>query len=289
MDASEVIRIMGAEMLRFVRGFIAVFIVVAGVHPAVAQTAADFVPTVGQPGKDVVWVPSPEETVAKMMEIGKITANDFVVDLGSGDGRNVIAAAKLGARGLGVEYNNEMVELSRRTAAKEGVADRAQFVQGDMYQADFSKATVMALFLLTTNLQVLRDKIFNLQPGTRVVLNTFAIPDWAPDEQVTVENCVSWCTVMLNIVPAKIAGTWRASSPAGDLSLTQEFQMVSGTFKSATGETIPVKGRLRGNEVTLTAEGQAEFKGVVKGATIEGMQQPIGGGAGTALTLTRVN
>ena len=276
-------------MFRFVTGFIAVFAIVAGVPPAVAQTAADFVPTVGQPGKDVVWVPSPEETVAKMMEIGRVTATDFVVDLGSGDGRNVIAAAKLGARGLGVEFNSEMVELSRRNAAKEGVGDRAQFVQGDMYQADFSKATVMALFLLTTNLEVLRDKILNLQPGTRVVLNTFGIPDWAPDEQVTIENCTSWCTVMLNIVPAKIAGKWRASTPAGELSLTQEYQMVTGTFVSAGGQSTPVKGRLRGNDVTLTAEGQAEFTGRVNGNSIEGTQQPIGGGAPQALTLTRIN
>ena len=118
----------------------------------------------------------------------------------------MIAAAKLGARGLGVEYNHDMVELSKRNATKEGVAERAQFVQGDMYQADFSKATVLALFLLPSNLPQLRDKIFNLQPGTRVVLNTFGIPDWTPDEQVTLENCRSWCTVMLNIVPAKIAG-----------------------------------------------------------------------------------
>jgi SAM-dependent methyltransferase len=276
-------------MCRFVRGFIAVFVIVAGVHPAVAQTAADFVPTVGQPGKDVVWVPSPEETVAKMMEMGKVTAKDFVVDLGSGDGRNVIAAAKLGARGLGVEFNNEMVELSRRNAVKEGVADRAQFVQGDMYQADFSKATVMALFLLTTNLEVLRDKIFNLQPGTRVVLNTFGIPDWAPDEQVTLENCSSWCTVMLNIVPAKIAGKWRAPTPAGELSLTQEYQMVTGTFVSAGGQSTPVTGRLRGNDVTLTAAGQGEFTGVVKGNTIEGSQQLPDGSPAQPITLMRIN
>src|SRR5688500_6958705 len=154
------------------RVVVAIIVTAAYVHPAAAQTKEEFVPQVGQPGKDVVWVPSPEETVAKMMEVGKITPQDFVIDLGSGDGRNVIAAAKLGARGLGVEYNNDMVELSRRAAAKEGVADRAQFVQGDMYQADISKATVMALFLLPSNLLVL-DKILNLQPGTRVVLNTF--------------------------------------------------------------------------------------------------------------------
>ena len=274
-------------MLRIFRGFIAVFIVVAGVHPAVAQTKEEFVPFSGQPGKDVVWVPSPEETVAKMMEIGKITPQDFVIDLGSGDGRNVIAAAKLGARGLGVEYNNDMVELSRRAATKEGVADRAQFVQGDMYQADISKATVMALFLLPSNLLVLRDKILNLQPGTRVVLNTFKYDDWTPEEQVTVENCASWCTVYLNIVPAKIAGTWR--TPAGELTLTQEYQMVSGTFKTAAGQMMPVKGRLRGSDVTLTAEGQGEFKGVVKGTTIEGTQQLNDGSSPVAMTLTRAN
>ena len=280
-------------MLRIVR--IVVTLVVTAVvaaawaQPAAAQAKEEFVPFSGQPGKDVVWVPSPEGTVAKMMEVGKVTAQDFVVDLGSGDGRNVIAAAKRGARGLGVEYNNDMVELSRRIATKEGVADRAQFVQGDMYQAEFSKATVMALFLLPQNLSTLRDKIFNLQPGTRIVLNTFPIPDWNADEQVTLDNCESWCTVYLNIVPAKVAGTWRASSPAGELTLTQEFQMLTGTFRSAQGQTTPVTGRLLGNNVTLTAQGAAEFKGVVKGTTMEGSQTPIGGGAAQPLTLTKVN
>ena len=263
-----------------------VFVVVISVLPAAAQTATEFVPTVGQPGKDVVWVPSPEETVAKMMEVGKVTAQDFVVDLGSGDGRNVIAAAKLGARGLGVEYNNDMVELSRRIATKEGVAQRAQFVQGDMYQAEFSKATVMALFLLTSNLQVLRDKIFNLQPGTRIVLNTFTIPDWTPDEQVAVENCSgSWCTVYLNIVPAKIAGTWRTQT-GEEMTLTQSYQMLTGTAKTG-GQTADVNGRLRGNDLTLSG-GKQEFTGRVKGNVIEGTQRPAGGGAPQQVTFTRV-
>src|SRR5687768_4299411 len=156
---------------------------------SVAATAAaqtqEFVPEVGEPGKDVVWVPSPPETVEKMMEVGQVTPQDFVIDLGSGDGRNVIAAAKRGARGLGVEYNQDMVDLSKRLATEAGVAERAQFVQGDMFAADFSKATVLALFLLPNNLVQLRDKIFNMQPGTRVILNTFGIQDWTPDEQVT--------------------------------------------------------------------------------------------------------
>ena len=266
---------------------VAAVFALASAVPA-AQTKEEFVPTVGQPGKDVVWVPSPEETVAKMMEVAKITAQDFVVDLGSGDGRNVIAAAKLGARGLGVEFNNDMVELSRRIATKEGVANRAQFVQGDMYLAEFSKATVMALFLLPHNLTALRDKIFNLQPGTRVVLNTFTIPDWTPDDQVAVENCTgSWCTVYLNIVPAKIAGRWRTPN-GGEVTLAQEFQMLTGTGKAPDGQALTISGRLRGNDVTLS-NGKQEFTGRVKGNVIEGTQRPAGGGAPQQVTLTRVN
>jgi hypothetical protein len=268
----------------------AVLVAVALVSPAAAQTQTkeEFVPTVGQPGKDVVWVPSPEETVAKMMEVGRITPQDFVIDLGSGDGRNVIAAAKLGARGLGVEYNNDMVELSKKIAAKEGVADRAQFVQGDMYKADFSKATVLALFLLPSNLLELRDKIYNMQPGTRVVLNTFSIQDWTPDEQVTLDNCSSWCTVMLNIVPAKIAGRWQLPG-GGQVTLTQQYQMISGTATLPDGRTVPVTGRLRGNDVTLVAEKTGQFSGIVKGNTIEGTNQPAGGGAPQQTTLMKLN
>ena len=276
-------------MSRFVQGFITLVIAGATSIPAAAQTKEEFVPFSGQPGKDVVWVPSPEVTVAKMMDVGKVSAQDFVIDLGSGDGRNVIAAAKRGARGLGVEYNNDMVELSKRIAAKEGVADRAQFVQGDMYQADFSKANVLALFLLPSNLLVLRDKIFNLQPGTRVVLNTFTIEEWTPDEHVLLEDCESWCNVYLNIVPAKISGTWRTATPAGELTLTQQYQMVSGTFKTTAGQSIPVTGKLRGNDLTLTAEKQGEFTGRVNGTTIEGTQRPAGGGAPQAMTFTRAN
>jgi hypothetical protein len=247
-------------------------VTIALARPGAAQTK-EFVPEVGQPGKDVVWVPSPPETVEKMMEVGKITPQDFVVDLGSGDGRNVIAAAKRGARGLGVEYNPDMVELSKRIATKEGVGERAQFVQGDMFQADFSKATVLALFLLPSNLLQLRDKIYNLQPGTRVVLNTFGIQDWTPDEQVTLENCTSWCTVMLNIVPAKVTGTWKM--PQGELTLTQQYQMVSGTMKTSDGKTLPVNGRLRGAELTLTAE-KREITGRVNGNRIEGTMRGDG-------------
>ena len=150
--------------------------------PQTPPLTGQYEPKVGQAGKDVVWVPSPESTVEKMLDVAKVTSQDFVVDLGSGDGRNVIAAAKRGARALGVEYNPDMVELSKRNAAKAGVGDKATFVQGDMYAAEFQQATVLALFLLPDNLLKLRDKFAALKPGTRIVANTFGIEEWTADE-----------------------------------------------------------------------------------------------------------
>ena len=128
-----------------------------------------FEPTPGQAGKDVVWVPTPPELVEKMLDMAKVTPQDIVMDLGSGDGRNVIAAAKRGARAIGFEFNPDMVALSRRLAQEAGVPDRATFVEGDMFEADISKATVLALFLLPSNLDKLAPKFLALKPGTRIV------------------------------------------------------------------------------------------------------------------------
>jgi hypothetical protein len=242
-----------------------------------------FEPQVGQAGKDVVWVPSPEETVKKMMEMGEITAQDFVVDLGSGDGRNVIAAAKRGATALGVEYNPDKVELSKRLAKEAGVPDKAQFVQGDMFQAEFSKATVLALFLLPSNLLQLRDKFANLRPGTRIVSNTFSIQDWTPEKTETLDDCTSWCTVMLYIVPAKVDGTWKL--PQGELSLKQTYQTVEGTLTSG-GKSAPVTGKLRGTQISWTANGQ-EYTGTVNGNQIEGTTRT--GSNSSKFTATRAN
>ena len=168
-------------------------------QPPVQQ---DFQPVSGQAGKDVVWVPTSPALVEKMLDLAQVTKDDFVVDLGSGDGRMVIAAAKRGARALGVEFNPQMVELSRRLAKEAGVADRASFVEGDMYEADISKATVLALFLLPENLRRLEPKFRALPAGTRIVVNTFGIPEWTADvtEQIT-DNCTSWCTAMLYRIP----------------------------------------------------------------------------------------
>jgi SAM-dependent methyltransferase len=204
--------------------------------------------------------------VERMLDLAKVTPQDFVMDLGSGDGRNVIGAAKRGASALGVEYNPNMVELSRQLAKEAGVADKAQFVEGDMFVADISKASVMALFLLPSNLLRLRDKFLELRPGSRIVSNTFSIQDWQADETVTIDDCQQWCTAMLYIVPAKIGGTWRAGSDV--LELKQEFQMLAGTLTSG-GQSTPVSGSLRGTDLTLKA-GDRSITGRVQGNQIDG-------------------
>ena len=230
--------------------------------------AKPFEPYSGQPGKDVVWVPTPPELVEKMLDMAKVTPQDLVMDLGSGDGRNIIGAAKRGARAIGVEYNPDMVELSRRLAKEAGVADKATFVQGDMYEADISKASVMALFLLTTNLDKLKDKFLALKPGTRIVLNTFAVTGWSADETETVGGeCQTWCTAMLYIVPANVAGTWKM--PQGELTLHQEFQMLSGELVAGAKGTPVENAKMRGDQITMTIGGTT-YTGRVTGDRLEG-------------------
>ncbi len=232
---------------------------------------ADFEPEIGQPGKDVVWVPTSPELVEKMLDMAKVTPQDYVVDLGSGDGRNVIAAARRGAAGVGFEYNPDMVSLSRRRAREAGVADKATFVEGDMFEADFSKATVLALFLLTDNLDRLKDKFLRLRPGTRIVLNTFGVTGWEADVTERLEDCTSWCTSMLYIVPAQVAGTWKL--PQGELVLTQEFQKLSGTLTAGGTKTPITDGRMRGDQISFTASGRT-YSGRVAGNRIEGLGTP---------------
>ena len=248
-----------------------------------AQTPTPFEPQVGQAGKDVVWVPSDEQVVEKMLDVAKITPQDFVIDLGSGDGRNVIAAARRGARALGVEFNPQMVELSRQNARKAGVADRATFVEGDMYEADISQATALILFLLPGNLEKLAPRFLDLKPGTRIVDNSFAIPGWQADVTEQVEGeCQTWCTALMWIVPAKVHGTWRL--PDGEIVFDQKFQMVSGTIKTASGSAPIENGRLRGEEIAFAAGGN-RYTGRVTGDTIQG--QVTGSGSERAWSATR--
>jgi precorrin-6B methylase 2 len=232
---------------------------------AFAQTAGQkpFEPQVGQAGKDVVWVPTPQTVVDKMLDMAKVTKTDFVMDLGSGDGRTVITAAKRGATAEGIEYNPDMVELSKRNASAAGVSDKATFVKADLFETDLSKASVITMFLLPSINMKLRPKILDLKPGTRIVSNTFTMEDWQPDDSATVtDNCeTSWCTALFWIVPAKVAGEW--TTPSGALTLTQNFQTISGMLG-----TQAIQGKLNGNEITFTA-GTAKYTGMVEGNAIK--------------------
>jgi SAM-dependent methyltransferase len=228
----------------------------------------EFKPTSGQPGKDVVWIPTPQVVVDKMLDMAKVTSGDFVIDLGSGDGRTVIAAAKLGARARGIEFNPSMVELSLRNAADAGVSGRVEFIEGDLFEADLSKATVITMFLLPGINMKLRPSLLELKPGTRIVSNSFAMRDWKPDETArNIEGCVSFCDALLWIIPAKVEGTWKTQQ--GELILSQEFQMVSGTLDTGTNVVRISEGRLKGDEITFTASGE-KYSGRVNGNNIEG-------------------
>ena len=247
--------------------------------PALALAQAKpFEPTVGQAGKDVVWVPTPQTLVDKMLDLAKVTPQDFLMDLGSGDGRTVITAAKRGLRAQGVEYNPDMVDLSKRNATAAGVADKATFMKADLFETDFSKAQVITMFLLPSINLRLRPTILNMKPGTRIVSNSFTMDDWTADATTTVEgDCTTWCTAYLWIVPAKVQGTWQLGG--SQLVLKQQFQMLTGSLGSATISA----GRLRGDEISFSV-GNAKYTGRVDGNAIKGS---ITGGSGGSFTATR--
>jgi len=233
------------------------------------KSPAAYEPTSGQEGKDVVWVPTPQVVVDKMLDMARVTKNDFVMDLGSGDGRTVITAAKRGARAVGVEYNPDMVELSRRNAEKEGVSDRATFMKADLFETDFSKATVITMFLLPDINIKLRPKILALRPGTRIVSNSFTMGDWKADARATLSpeaGCnTSWCTALLWIVPARVGGTHKL--PQGEVTFKQRYQELSGNLVSE-GKAYALEGKVRGEEVTFTAGGR-EYRGRMNGRRFE--------------------
>jgi precorrin-6B methylase 2 len=231
----------------------------------------EFVPSVGQSGKDVIWVPTALALADKMLNLAKLTPEDYVIDLGSGDGRIVITAAKRGARALGIEYNPDMVALSKRNADKEGVSDRAQFMKADLFETDFSQATVITMFLLPSINLKLRPKILDLTPGTRIVSNSFTMEEWTADRTITVspeEGCDnSYCNAYFWIVPAKVEGIWKLSQ--GELSITQRFQMISGTLNTGSSAMPITDGRLTGDQISFRA-GDSAYNGRVSGDTIEG-------------------
>ena len=265
---------------RFVRGALLTLCVslAAGTAFAQAQQAAKpFEPQVGQQGKDVVWVPTSDAMVSQMLGMAKVTPQDYVMDLGSGDGRTVITAAKRGAVAVGIEYNPDMVNLSRRNAEKEGVAGKATFQQADLVETVLSRATVITMFLLPSINLRLRPTILNLRPGTRIVSNTFTMEEWEADESFRVEDCTSWCTALLWIVPAKVEGDWRL--PQGQLTLTQNFQMLSGSLTLNNASTTIADAKMNGDQISFKS-GNVTYTGRVNGKTMTGTSSP--GGSWTA-------
>jgi hypothetical protein len=268
--------------------------------PGLAQNAAkprqDYQPTVGQEGKDVIWVPTPQALVERMLQMANTKPDDYVIDLGSGDGRTVITAVKkFGTRALGIEYNPEMVELSKRNAEKEGVAGRAQFIRADIFETDFSQATVLTLYLLP-NLNIkLRPTILKMKPGTRVVSHAFSMEDWHPDQTDSVEGR----TAYLWIVPAPVEGTWRLNIAGGasrdyELTLRQYYQQVEGLVRvdGKMGQLRNVK--LNGENIAFSISDlsgsnplRRDFVGRVSGNAIEGTVKPPNGGGEAKWTATR--
>lgn len=245
-------------------------------------------PEVGQEGKDVVWVPTPEALIVKMLDLAKVTPDDYVIDLGSGDGRIVIAAAKRGAKALGVEYNPDMVALSRLNAEKAGVSGKASFVQADIFQTDFSQATVLTMYLLPDLNLKLRPKILDLKPGTRVVTNAFTMGDWDPDNTAEVEGR----TAYLWLVPAKVSGTWNWPTPSGtaELTLRQTYQKIEGSLKVGARVAAIQDGRLQGDQLSFAVkEGNPSvrrYSGRVRGNAIAGSAK-LGDEAGSRWTAQR--
>jgi precorrin-6B methylase 2 len=247
------------------------------------EQAEEFKPYVGQPGKDVVWVPTGEDLVEKMLDLAQVTPEDYVIDLGSGDGRTVIAAAKRGATAMGIEYNPDMVALSIRNAIEAGVTNKVTFVNADIFESDFSKADVITMFLLPQINLKLRPQLLDMKPGTRIVSNSFTMEDWAADATASLESgCTSWCTAYLWIVPAKVEGKWQLKD--GELILSQKFQGITGTL-TVNGENASIVGKLKGDQISFKAD-EVEYSGQVNGDTISGtMNSTSGGGTWEAIRI----
>jgi hypothetical protein len=240
-----------------------------------APAAKEYVPHVGQSGKDVVWVPTPQLLVERMLDMAKLTARDIHYDLGSGDGRTVITAAKRGAQAYGVEYNPDMVALSERNAVKEGVAGKTKFIHGDIFKTDFSRATVLTLYLLPSLNVKLRPTILKMKPGTRVVSHAFNMDDWTPDETAEIDGSMAY----LWIVPARVAGTWRwngsgSGSRGVALTIKQHYQHLDGSVQLGDKAGQLRDLRLEGDHITFSlfesASLHRDYSGRVNGSSIEG-------------------
>ncbi len=229
-----------------------------------AVNIPEYVPSVGQEGKDVVWVPTSQDLVDKMLDMAKVTPKDYLIDLGAGDGRTVITAAQRGLRAHGIEYNPDMVKVAQAAARRAGVDKQASFEEADLFKSDLTQAQVITLFLLPSINEKLRPTILDLKPGTRIVSNSFRMGDWAPDQSETVKgDCSNWCTAHLWIVPAKVEGRWKAGKQT--LTLEQQFQNITGTL----GTQQIADGKISGNTVSFTV-GQTRYSAKLDGKQLVG-------------------
>jgi SAM-dependent methyltransferase len=237
----------------------------------------DYEPHVGQAGKDVIWVPTPDEVVERMLRMAQVTPNDYVVDLGAGDGKIAIAAAKqFGARALGIEYNPDMARHAQRNVERAGVAGRAKIVQGDIFVSDFSQATVVTMYLLPALNLKLRPTLLELRPGTRVVSHSFSMDDWEADEVSSLDGRRAYFW----IVPAGVAGSWTLELAGGgsaekhEMTLEQRYQKIEGTIGLGPALGGLREARLRGFHIAFayvdSRSVRRDFTGRVSGNRMEG-------------------
>jgi len=248
---------------------------------AMAQNTGDAIykPQMGQAGKDVIWIPTPNDVVTRMLQMTEVKPTDLVVDLGSGDGKITIAAARqFGASARGLEYNPDMVELSKRLAKEAGVADKVSFERADIFVSDFSKATVVTMYLLPHLNLRLMPQLFAMAPGTRVVSHSFSMGDWIPDETAR----VGLADVFLWRIPANASGTWQITAGAvrGTLNLTQKYQMLQGEAHFGELRASLVQPQLSGAQVRWHLREPsgvlATYEGRVNGSRITGTVQRPG-------------
>jgi Met-10+ like-protein len=251
----------------------------------------DYKPQVGQAGKDVVWVPTPDEVVQRMLRMAKVTPQDTVYDLGAGDGKIAIAAGKLGATAVGIEYNPDMAKLAQCYVQAENVAGKTRIIQGDVFKEDFSKATVVTMYLLPELNLKLRPTILDMKPGTRVTSHQFTMGDWEADETAEID----YRTAYLWIVPAKVQGTWtlREQGPGNaqyTVNLSQKYQKITGDVAAGSAKQPLVGATVRGEEIRFAFNDDKgvtrTLTGTVRGNELTGTLKGAGG-AETKVTGTR--
>ncbi len=251
-----------------------------------AACEREFAPRSGQAGKDVIWVPTQEDLVMAMLKAANVTEKDYVVDLGSGDGRIPIAAAKhFGAKATGIEYNPQMVRLAQCLVRAEGLTDKVQIKEGDIFKTDFSDATVVTMYLLSDLNTKLRPTILKMKPGTRVVSNSFRMGEWEPDEDIEPEN--GYTRGYLWIVPAQVSGNWTLRQQGGEnelgMRIEQQFQKIDVSLPGQSGFTVQ-SANLRGADIELTLLDSQKQTVTLKGRVDDDTMRLAGRRGGKAVT-----